>query len=69
VRIEARLAQEAQQVLGGPPQRVSLGNAGEVLHRAVPGNDGQMGVGDDNRVVQTLDETVSEVVHGPHEYN
>jgi hypothetical protein len=28
-----------------------------------------MGVGDDNGVVETLDEAVSEVVHGLHEYN
>ena len=61
--------QEAQQTLGGTSERVSVGDAGEALHRGIPRNDVEAGVGDNHRVVESLDQAMAENFHGSDEYN
>jgi hypothetical protein len=63
-RVQSRLAQRLQRFLGGPPHGGPWGEAGEPFHGRIPGDDRQTGIGDDNRVVQPVDEAMSEVVHG-----
>jgi len=46
-----------------------VGDAGEALHRGIPSNDVEAGVGHDHRVVESLDQAMSENFHGSDEYN
>jgi len=63
------LAKEFQQPLGRAAQRSGTRNARETLHRGIPRDHGQAGVGDDHRVVETVDDARSKVVHVLDEYS
>ena len=67
--VQAGILQELQERLGRAAHGGAAHHAGELLHGGIPGNDSQAGVGDEHRVVETVDEALAESVHEFDEYN
>src|SRR5262249_26544035 len=67
--VESGLAEKLQERLGRATQRGGPRDAGELLHGGIPGDDGETGVGDDHRVIETVNQALAKALHASPEYN
>ena len=63
------LAEKLQQPPGRGGRGAGTGDAGKTLHRGVPGNDRETGVGNNYRVVEAVDDARPKVIHVLDEYS